>query len=103
MRHSKKEKLPLTIGGKLGSVRDGDAEDVLVQVFEVKLTREIPLGVQSIVERSGGEDLSSHVHFTVRVTFTCRHLREWTCKNVRKVSLQDLPLDEARKKDSDSR
>lgn len=68
----------LTIRGELGSVGDGDAEDVLVQVFQVKLTGEVPLGVQSVVERSGGENLSSHVHFTVRVTLTWKQSREQT-------------------------
>lgn len=36
----------------------------------MKLTVEVPLGVESVVERSGREDLSSHGHFTVGVTFT---------------------------------
>ena len=62
----------LTIRWKLVPFKNGDAEDVLVKVFNVKLTVEVPLGVQRVVERPGCEDLSSHGHFAVRVTLTWR-------------------------------
>ena len=60
-----------TVGGELVPFEDGDAEDVLVQIFDVELTREVPLRIQGVVQRSGCEGLGSHGHFTVRVTFTC--------------------------------
>lgn len=41
----------------------------------MKLTVEVPLGVQGVVERPGCEDLSSHGHLTVRVTFPCSRQR----------------------------
>lgn len=66
---AEKSCLILTVGGKLVSLKDSDAEDVLVNVFNVKLAVEVPLGVQSVVERPGRKDLSSHRHLTVRVTF----------------------------------
>lgn len=62
----------LTIRRKLVSFKDGDAEDVLVNIFDVKLTVEVPLGVQSVVERPGCKDLSPHGHLTIGVTFTWR-------------------------------
>lgn len=46
----------------------------------MKLTVEVPLGVQGVVERSGCEDLSAHRHLTVRVTFT------WSTDEGREVS-----------------
>lgn len=42
----------------------------------MKLTVEVPLGIQRVVERPGREDLSSHGHLTVRVTFTWRREEE---------------------------
>lgn len=60
----------LTIRCKRVSLIDGDAQDVLIHVSDVKLTVKIPLGVHRVVERPGGEDLISHGHFAVRVTFT---------------------------------
>ena len=62
----------LTIRWKLVLFKDGDAKDVLVDVFDVKLTVEVPLGVHGVVDRSGRKDLSSHCHLTVGVTFTWR-------------------------------
>lgn len=38
----------------------------------MELTVEVPLRVQSVVDRPGREDLSAHGHFTVGVTFTWR-------------------------------
>ena len=43
-----------------------------MNISDVKLTVEVPLGVQRVVQRPRREDLSSHGHFTVRVTFTWR-------------------------------
>lgn len=62
----------LTVRRKLVLFVDGDAEDILVKVLDVKLAAEVPLGVQGVVERSGGEGLRSHGHFTVTVTLPCR-------------------------------
>lgn len=45
------------IRSKLVSFEDGDAQDVLVKILDVKLTVEVPLGVESVVQRPGSEDL----------------------------------------------
>lgn len=42
----------------------------------MELTVKVPLGVQRVVERPGREDLVSHGHLTVRVTFTWSGQRE---------------------------
>lgn len=61
----------LTVRCEHVSLIDGDAQDVLIHVSDVKLTVKVPLGVHGVVERPGSEDLISHRHFTVGVTFTC--------------------------------
>lgn len=39
----------LTVGCELVPLKDGDAEHVLVQVPDVELTVEVPLGVERVV------------------------------------------------------
>lgn len=59
---------PLTIWRKLIFLEDSDAQDVLVEVFDEKLTVEVPLGAQSVADWPRRVALSSHCQLTVRIT-----------------------------------
>lgn len=62
----------LTVRRELIPLEHGDAQDVLVQVFDEELTAEVPFWVDGVILRPRGVALCSHRQLTVRVTLTIR-------------------------------
>ncbi len=60
----------LTIWWKLLPLKNGNTEDILIEVSNVKLTIETPLGVDSVIDGSGSVTLRAHGHFTVWITLS---------------------------------
>lgn len=60
----------LTIWGKLVSVEHGETQHVLVKVLDEELAVEIPLGIQGVLEGSGGVALRAHADLTVGVALS---------------------------------
>lgn len=61
-----------TIWWELVFLEHSDTQDVLVKVLDEELTVEVPLGVESVTDRSGGVALSPHRQLAVWITFTWR-------------------------------
>lgn len=49
--------LLLTVGGELVTFENSDAEDVLLQVFDKKLTVGVPLRIQRVLQRETDKQL----------------------------------------------
>lgn len=62
----------LTVWWELVFLKHSDAQDILVQVLDKELTVEVPLRVQSVVDRSGGVALSPHGQLAVWITLSCK-------------------------------
>lgn len=58
------------IWGKLVSVEHGETQHVLVKVLDEELAVEIPLGIQGVLEGSGGVALRAHADLTVGVALS---------------------------------
>ena len=60
----------LTVWRELVPLKHGDAEDLLLQVFDEELAVGIPLGIQSVLDCLGDVTLGAHGHLAVRVTLS---------------------------------
>ncbi len=49
-----------TVGGELVPLKDGEAEDVLIQVFDEEVAVEVPFGVERVGLMAGRVALSAH-------------------------------------------
>lgn len=57
-----------TIWRELVSLKNGKAEDVLVQVFDKEVAAEVPFGVERVGLMAGGVTLSTHSELTIWIT-----------------------------------
>lgn len=66
----------LTVWRELVSFKNGEAEDVLVQVFDKEMTAEVPFGVERVRLMTGRVTLSTHSELTVWVTLPYKTHRQ---------------------------
>lgn len=65
---------PLTVWRELVFLEHGDAQDILVEVFNEELAVKVPLWVQRVADGSRGVALGSHRQLTIRIAFTWRDI-----------------------------
>lgn len=65
---------PLTVRRELILLKHGDAQDILVEVFNKELAVKVPLWVQCVADGSRGVALGSHRQLTIRIAFTWRDI-----------------------------
>lgn len=59
-----------TIRWKLIPVKHGDAQYILIKIFDEELTVKVPFGVQGIWQCSGSVALRSHANFAIWIAFS---------------------------------